>query len=306
MDYSRYPANKDYAFAEFERAGVAPGFADAAPKQKRLLSPFRYPGGKSWLRPFIQQWLAGGVDHLVEAFAGGGSVTLMSVSEGLAKRATMIELDEEVAAVWDAALNGQAEWLCQQLKSFKVQRKTVLEQLGRRPRSTRRRAWLTLLRNRMNHGGILAPGAGLLKRGEDDNGLKSRWYPDTLAARIRSINKLKDRISFISGDGLEWLEKQADELNKQSSATFIDPPYPNVGRRLYACGTIDHRRLFQVAERLKNRVLLTYNDSSEIRALAAEYGFSFRAVKMLTRQNLTKTELLLAKNFDWLTDQDER
>ena len=271
--------------------------------QKRLLSPFRYPGGKSWLRPFIQQWLAGGVDHLVEAFAGGGNVTLTAVSEALAKRATMIELDEDVVSVWDAALNGQAEWLCQQLKSFKVQRKTVAKELSRRPRSTRQRAWLTLLRNRVNHGGILAPGAGLLKRGEDDNGLKSRWYPDTLAARIRSINKLNDRISLISGDGLEWLEKNAEELNEQSSAIFIDPPYARVGRRLYACGTIEHRRLFQIAGRLKNRVLLTYNDSLEIRALAAEFGFSFRAVKMLNRQNLTKTELLLAKNFDWLTNE---
>lgn len=121
-------------------------------RAKPLLSPFRYPGGKSWLRPFIRQWLAGGVDHLVEPFAGGGNVTLTAVSERLAKRATMIELDRDVASVWVASLNGQAEWLCQRLKSFRVQRKTVAAQLRRRPRSIRQRAWVTLLRNRVKHG----------------------------------------------------------------------------------------------------------------------------------------------------------
>jgi DNA adenine methylase len=272
-------------------------------RTKSLLSPFRYPGGKSWLRPFIRQWLAGGVTHLVEPFAGGGNVTLTAVSERLAKRATMIELDQNVASVWDASLNGQSEWLCQRLNSFKVQRKTVVAQLRRQPRSTWERAWLTLLRNRVNHGGILAEGAGLLRRGEDDNGLKSRWYPDTLAQRIRGINKLKKRISFIAGDGLTWLEDNVEKLNRQSSAVFIDPPYAGVGRRLYTCGAIDHRRLFQVAKRLKKRVLLTYNDSPDIRTLAKEFGFGFRAVKMLNRQNVTKTELLLANDFSWLANE---
>lgn len=217
----------------------------------------------------------------------------------------MIELDRDVASVWEATLNGQAEWLCGRLKSFKVQRKTVATRLSRRPRSLRQRAWRTLLRNRVNHGGILAPGAGLLRRGEGDNGLKSRWYPDTLAARIRSINKLKERISFIAGDGLKWMEENVKKLNEQSSAVFIDPPYASVGRRLYTCGTIDHRRLFEVATRLKGPVLLTYNNLPEIRALAEEFGFAFRAVKMLNRQNLTKTELLLAKNFDWLNNENK-
>ena len=40
-------------------------------RSKPLLSPFRYPGGKSWLRPIVQQWLSKPVRQLVEPFAGG-------------------------------------------------------------------------------------------------------------------------------------------------------------------------------------------------------------------------------------------
>src|SRR5438876_4319363 len=42
-------------------------------------SPFRYPGGKTWLVPYIRSWLASkksAVCILVEPFAGGGIVGL--------------------------------------------------------------------------------------------------------------------------------------------------------------------------------------------------------------------------------------
>jgi DNA adenine methylase len=70
-------------------------------------SPFRYPGGKTWLVPTIRQWL----NHLeqkpaefVEPFAGGAIVGLSVAFEGLAKHVTLIERDEQVAAVWQTIL----------------------------------------------------------------------------------------------------------------------------------------------------------------------------------------------------------
>ena len=61
-------------------------------------SPFRYPGGKTWLIPVIRKWLracAYPVRELIEPFAGGGVVSLTAVFENLAETATMVELDEE-------------------------------------------------------------------------------------------------------------------------------------------------------------------------------------------------------------------
>jgi len=64
-------------------------------------SPFRYPGGKTWLVPYIRSWLASKTPEagvLVEPFAGGGIVGLTAGFEDLVEhvvreRLTFIEGD---------------------------------------------------------------------------------------------------------------------------------------------------------------------------------------------------------------------
>ena len=77
-------------------------------------SPFRYPGGKTWLVPDVTLWLSRKHRqpcHFVELFAGGGIVGLTVAAEGLADHVTMIELDPDVAAVWHTIFSDDAEWL---------------------------------------------------------------------------------------------------------------------------------------------------------------------------------------------------
>ena len=65
-------------------------------------SPFRYPGGKTWLVPKIKQWLRSlpwKPSLFVEPFAGGAIVGLNVAFENLAEKVLLIELDEQVAAV---------------------------------------------------------------------------------------------------------------------------------------------------------------------------------------------------------------
>ena len=273
------------------------------PAKKPLLSPFRYPGGKSWLRPWIRQWLSKPVDRLVECFGGGANVTLTAIWEGLATRATLIELDPDVSSVWKAILNGKAGWLSDKIEAFNPTRKNVLAEIDISVRADHTRAWQTLLRNRVSHGGILAPGAGLLRRGEDDNGIKSRWYPEALVSRIEEINKIRRKIKFIEGDGLAWLESYKPKRGYGTVAFFIDAPYSTVGERLYTYSKIDHEKLFRVAAKLPGRVLMTYHDAQEIRKMAKQFNFKIRRVDMLNRQNAEKTELLVSKSFDWLKKQ---
>src|SRR5215218_124549 len=64
-------------------------------------SPFRYPGGKTWLVPRIRQWLLYRTprpSEFLEPFAGGGIVSLTVAFEKLAGQVTMVELDEHLAA----------------------------------------------------------------------------------------------------------------------------------------------------------------------------------------------------------------
>src|SRR5207248_6878310 len=81
-------------------------------------SPFRYPGGKTWLVPRIRQWLHSQPTRpaeLIEPFAGGGIVSLTAAFEGLVDKVTMVELDHEVAAVWQTIVNGDGENLAHEI-----------------------------------------------------------------------------------------------------------------------------------------------------------------------------------------------
>jgi DNA adenine methylase len=52
----------------------------------KQLSPFRYPGGKTWLVPTVKLWLSRKrrrSDHFVELFAGGGIIGLTVAAERL-------------------------------------------------------------------------------------------------------------------------------------------------------------------------------------------------------------------------------
>ena len=143
----------------------------------------------------------------------------------------------------------------------------------------------------------MAPGAGLVKAGENGRGLSSRWYPETLARRMRDIHAVRGRFSFIEGDGFELIEKYIDE---ERAMFFVDPPYTVAAKRLYNHWEIDHRRLFQLLADAKGEVLLTYDNTREVEELAANYGFETHPVAMKNTHHAKMTELLIGKNLDWL------
>jgi DNA adenine methylase len=267
------------------------------------LSPFRYAGGKTWLVPRIRQWLASQPTRpleIIEPFAGGGIVSLTAVFENLVERALMVELDEQVGSVWSAILGGDAEWLAERIASFDVTPESVAATLAETGGPAREKAFRTILRNRVNRGGILAPGAGLIKYGEEGKGLKSRWYPETLKKRILAIGEHRDRIRFVQGDGLQVLKENAQRTNV---VYFIDPPYTastkGAGRRLYSHSEIDHEALFTLAGTLRGDFLMTYDQSPEVENLAQIHGFDMLRAPMKNTHHATIDELLVGRGLSW-------
>ena len=270
-------------------------------------SPFRYPGGKTWLVPRLRQWLASFRTQpalFIEPFVGGGSISLTVAFERLANHVLMVELDGQVAAVWRTILEGDGEWLADELIRFQLSPHSVAAALGRPDASLspRERAFNTLLKNRVNRGGILAPGAGLVKHGENGRGLASRWYPATLRRRILDIVAIRDNITFAEGDGLEIMRRHAADNN---AAFFIDPPYTAAGKkagsRLYSCSQLDHDALFAVAASLQSPFLMTYDDTEEVRELARAHGFAVKTVAMKNTHHAKMNELLVSQDMDWLS-----
>ena len=164
-------------------------------------------------------------------------------------------------------------------------------------RDLREKAFQTILRNRVQRGGIMAAGAGLVKTGEKGRGLSSRWYPDTLARRIREINRLKDRLTFIQGDGFSLIEEHKGD---QDAVFYIDPPYTLAARRLYTQWKIDHARLFSLMSACKGDFLMSYDNTGEIADLSKKYGFETRPIAMKNTHHAKMTELLIGKDLSWL------
>jgi len=266
-------------------------------------SPFRYPGGKTWLVPQVRLWLTSQPNRprqLIEPFAGGGIVSLTAVCENLVDSAVMVELDDQVASVWDTILGCEYAWLIQHILEFQLTEESVQQTLSSLPRSAREKAFQTLVKNRTYHGGILAPGSGPIRYGENGKGIRSRWYPETIARRIEAIHKVKDRLDFVEGDGFEILTINADRTDV---AFFIDPPYTaggkNAGSRLYLHNEIDHRELFRIARMLQGDLLMTYDNAGEILTLAHEHGFHTRDVAMNNTHHAEMTELLVGRDLNW-------
>lgn len=261
-------------------------------------SPLRYPGGKTWLIPHLRVWLAGispRPELLVEPFCGGAIMSLTSVMEGLVGRALMAELDRDVAAFWHTALLHGPE-LCVKVADFEPGREAVNALAREHPEGVIERGFRTLVLNRTRRGGILAPGASLSRVGENGKGVASRWYPETIVARIHAISAFADRIAFRETDGMELVETLGGASN---AVWFVDPPYTaggkSAGKRLYRHHAIDHRRLFALLADCGANFLMTYDRAPEIVELVGRHGFSAVEVTMKNTHHARLPELVITR-----------
>lgn len=267
-------------------------------------SPFRYPGGKTWLVPRIRQWLKERPAEFIEPFAGGGIVSLTVAAEKLADHVTMVELDGQVAAVWKTIIGDEGEWLANRIASFELTPESLAQALATEPRSVKEKAFQTILKNRTYRGGILAPGSAPLNHGENGKGILSRWYPETLKRRILDIAAIRERITFIEGDGLEVLRRNT---HKRDAAFFFDPPYTaggkRSGRRLYTHSELNHEELFRLAGEVAGDFLFTYDDTREVRELARKHSLDMELVAMKNTHHAEMTELLIGRDLNWARPQ---
>ena len=146
----------------------------------------------------------------------------------------------------------------------------------------------------MNRGGVLAPGAGLLREADGGLGVRARWYPETLVRRLRALRPLRRKVQVLHGDGLALIGSHASE---PGTVFFVDPPYTaggrNAGARLYAHHALEHPVLFEALAQVRGAFLATYDDAPEVRALAGRHRFEFSRIAMRSTHHRLRHELLI-------------
>lgn len=294
----------------FRQQSLFPELCDTeAPKPVNVASvpqrsPFRYPGGKTWFVPTFLDWIKNQYpkpEILVEPFAGGGIISITALFEELVSRVVMVELDEDIAAVWQSVVDGHAAWLAKRILDFDLTKEAVIQEISKKNVSVKEKAFQTILKNRTFHGGILADGSGFLKHGENGKGILSRWYPTTIAKRFKNLNFIADRINFRQEDGLGVIQEYSQ---RNDVVFFIDPPYTaggkKAGKRLYRHFNIDHERLFTLCQSVKGDFLMTYDNAEEVKTMAREHGFQMRLIPMKNTHHATMEELVIGKNLLWM------
>jgi DNA adenine methylase len=140
-----------------------------------------------------------------------------------------------------------------------------------------------------------------LKHTENGKGIRSRWYPETLRKRIQNIKYVREKITFVEGDGIEAVKKYASD---KEAAFFIDPPYTAAGKRagsrLYTHCELDHEELFEQCGEINGSFLMTYDVADELMEMAKTRNFRVDKVSMKNTHHSTMQELVIGKDLSWV------
>ena len=249
-------------------------------KNVSIISPLRYPGSKRRLVSYIKETLSLNEcypDLWVEAFAGGSSVSLQLLNDGVVGRIGLIERDPWVASFWKTVFF-DTDWLIDKIETIDVSIEKWHEYKKSVSRDRREQALTCLFLNRTSFSGILAQNAGPLggRLQQSEYSLDCRFPRETLIKRIRQAASLREKVSFIWNE--PWLKSYSriQEMQKRGTLPsvkdtffYFDPPFFKKADALYRYFFMakDHIKLRDSILKIKSKWLLSYDCLEQVRAL---------------------------------------
>ena len=234
-------------------------------------SPLRYPGGKNQMYDTVlaiieSNQLKG--CHYVEPFAGGAGIAIRLLFDEIVSEITINDFDIAIYSFWHSIIHRTAdfigliektpitvnEWYRQKNIYTNPTMYTVLE-LG----------FATFFLNRTNRSGVLNAGpiGGFSQNGNYT--IDCRFNKLRLIALIKKIAEQREKINVSNVDAKILIA----DFESNNTFFFIDPPYFNKGKKLYAnfFEHSDHRELARIIESSLQMTpwIVTYDICEEIR-----------------------------------------
>jgi DNA adenine methylase len=233
-----------------------------------IRSPLRYPGGKSRAIPQILERFPGRFSEFREPFVGGGSVFLAVRQRYPEVRVWINDLNPDLIAFWTTARD-ENRLLVKDLRLIRhlVQNGRELFNFWRKyePSSQYDAALRFFVLNRISFSGTTDCG------GYSRSAFQSR-FTDSSIDRVAKLEGLLEGVCITNLDFEAVLLEPGRDV-----FAFLDPPYIAATRsRLYGRNGdlhvgFDHLRLARALGRFTHPWLMTYDDSSKIRALYADH-----------------------------------
>lgn len=253
------------------------------------ISPLRYPGGKGSLAPFFGRVLAEQSEPcrvFVEPFAGGAGAALRLLVEGSVESVVLNDMDPAIAAFWRALVTRNEEFAdLVETTDITIEawhRWHAIHLDRANSASDLELGFATFFLNRTNRSGILdaRPIGGLSQAGNWK--LDARFNRVALAARIRAIGRVVDRITVTQQDGAILVAS----LRGPGTFIFADPPYLAKGSDLYlnAMTWADHTTLADEFAKSPVRWLVSYDRDDRVHDLyrafrRAEFSLAHTAAR---------------------------
>lgn len=226
-------------------------------------------------------WAAdSGAEVWFEPFAGGAGAGLTALVDHDVPELWLADNSPALGAFWRTVLSDSerfAQWVETfepTIETFYAARAAVRDACV----DEFRLAQAAFLLNRCSRSGMIRSDVGPIG-GRSQLGrwkLDCRWNAPALAERIRAVNQLSDRITFLDGDAETLLEDLPESGFSNEVFVFADPPYVEQGRRLYALGDLDHERLRDAVAALDGPWVMTYDDVPLVHSLYRSFDrFTF-------------------------------
>ncbi|MEO7904180.1 MAG: DNA adenine methylase [Candidatus Saccharimonadales bacterium] len=239
-------------------------------QRKYLLTPLRYPGGKTCLFEFFDEVIKthGWKDTTyIEPYAGGAGAAISLLLLEKVQHIVINDYDPAIYSFWYAVTNHNVEFIElinstpisieqweKQKKIYKAANTSDRLSLG----------FATFFLNRTNRSGILNAGPIGGKQQLGDWKIDARYNKQKLIEKIKLIGLYSDRITVSNEDGSDIIERYADD---PKSFFYVDPPYFVKGADLYlnAFKLKDHQKLSDALNKHNNvKWLLSYDNEKEI------------------------------------------
>lgn len=229
-----------------------------------IVSPLRYPGGKSRAIPKIVMQLPPHFEEYREPFVGGGSVFIYLRQKFPRVRMWVNDLNFDLFCFWketqkDAAcLAARVQHVKDETEDGRRLFETLRAQVNQ-PMSDFERAVRFFILNRISFSGTVDSG------GYSEGAYHGR-FTDSSIKRVAQIGALLEGVRITNEDYKQVIHASGSEV-----LLFLDPPYLAATKsRLYGVNgnlhmVFDHQEFAREVQHCEHKWLITYDNSPEIR-----------------------------------------